>query len=71
MQHADLFVNRMKVLVYNCIRVWVAARRLNSGKLVWPRDGVLTAMLSRSQFGALLLGLPWQHVGDGGVITVI
>ena len=73
--HAYLFANRranrMKVLVHDGIGVWLAARRLNSGKFVWPREGALTATLNRSQFDALVLGLPWQRLGDGGVITVL
>ena len=73
--HAYLFANRranrMKVLVHDGIGVWLAARRLNSGKFVWPREGALTATLSRSQFDALVLGLPWQRLSDGGVITMI
>ena len=56
--HAYLFANRranrMKVLVHDGIGVWLAARRLNSGK-----------------FDALVLGLPWQRLGNGGVITVV
>ena len=40
--HAYLFANRranrMKVLVHDGIGVWLAARRLNSGKFVWPKD---------------------------------
>jgi transposase len=69
--HAYLFANRMKVLVHDGIGVWLAARRLNSGKFVWPREGVSTITLSRPQFDALVLGLPWQRLGDGGVITVL
>ncbi len=73
--HAYLFANRranrMKVLVHDGIGVWLAARRLNGGKFVWPRDGAATVTLSRSQFDALVLGLPWQRLADGGVITVI
>ena len=73
--HAYLFANRranrMKVLVHDGIGVWLAARRLNSGKFVWPREGALTATLNQSQFDALVLGLPWQRLGDSGVITVI
>lgn len=73
--HAYLFANRranrMKVLVHDGIGVWLAARRLNSGKFVWPRDGAFTTTLSRSQFDALVLGLPWQRLGDGGLITVL
>jgi transposase len=73
--HAYLFANRranrMKVLVHDGIGVWLAARRLNSGKFVWPRDGVASVALNRPQFDALVLGLPWQRLGDGGVITVL
>ena len=61
----------MKVLVHDGIGVWLAARRLNSGKFVWPRDAANTDSLTRAQFDALVLGLPWQRLGDGGVITVI
>lgn len=73
--HAYLFANRranrMKVLVHDGIGVWLAARRLNSDKFVWPREGAVTTALNRPQFDALVLGLPWQRLGDGGVITVI
>jgi transposase len=27
--------------------------------------------LNRAQFDALVLGLPWQHVGEAGVITLL
>ena len=68
--HAYLFANRranrMKVLVHDGIGVWLAARRLNSGKFVWPRDGALTASLNRPQFDALVLGLPWQRLCSPG-----
>ena len=30
-----------------------------------------TLSLSRTQFDALVLGLPWQHVGEAGVITLL
>lgn len=72
--HAYLFANRrsnrMKVLVHDGIGVWLAARRLNTGKFVWPRDGA-TASLTRAQFDALVLGLPWQRIGEAGVIRVL
>ena len=29
----------MKVLVHDGIGVWLAARRLNAGKFVWPAEG--------------------------------
>ena len=73
--HAYLFANRranrMKVLVHDGIGVWLAARRLNQGKFVWPRDGVLTVTLTRSQLDALVLGLPWQRIGEAGIISVL
>ncbi|MFT3818283.1 MAG: IS66 family insertion sequence element accessory protein TnpB [Rubrivivax sp.] len=73
--HAYLFTNRranrLKVLVHDGIGVWLAARRLNSGKFVWPKDSLGTLMLSRAQFDALVLGLPWQRIGEAGVITVL
>ena len=73
--HAYLFANRrasrMKVLVHDGIGVWLAARRLNSGKFAWPRDITGTLTLTRPQFDALVLGLPWQLIGDAGVITLL
>ena len=73
--HAYLFANRrgnrMKVLVHDGIGVWLAARRLNSGKFVWPKDTTTTVSLSRVQLDALVLGLPWQRVGEAGVIRVL
>ncbi len=73
--HAYLFANRranrMKVLVHDGIGVWLAARRLNSGKFVWPRNAAPTLRLTRAQLDALVLGLPWQRIGEAGVITVL
>jgi transposase len=73
--HAYLFANRranrMKVLVHDGIGVWLAARRLNAGKFVWPADAASTLQLTRPQFDALVLGLPWQRLGDAGIIRVI
>jgi len=70
-QHAYLFANargtRMKVLVHDGIGVWLASRRLDQGRFTWPKEGG-TVSLSRGQFDALVLGLPWQRVGGDGVI---
>lgn len=74
LHHAYLFANRrgnrMKALVYDGIGVWLAARRLNAGRFIWPKDGS-TLALTRPQLDALVLGLPWQRIGDAGVITVV
>ena len=73
--HAYLFANRranrMKALVHDGIGVWLAARRLNAGKFVWPAGGANTLSLSRTQLDALVLGLPWQRLGEAGIIRVI
>jgi transposase len=73
--HAYLFTNRranrMKVLVHDGIGVWLAARRLNSGKFAWPKDITGTLTLTREQFDALVLGLPWQRLGGAAIITVL
>jgi transposase len=73
--HAYLFANRranrLKVLVHDGIGVWLAARRLHSGKFVWPQEVGGTLTLSRAQLDALVLGLPWQRLGEAGVITLL
>lgn len=72
--HAYLFANRranrMKALVHDGIGVWLAARRLNAGRFVWPQAGS-TMSLTTEQLQALVLGLPWQRIGQAGVITVV
>lgn len=72
--HAYLFANwranRMKALVHDGIGVWLAARQLNVGRFAWPRSGS-TLALTRAQLDALVLGLPWQCIGDAGVIALV
>ena len=73
--HAYVFANRranrMKALVHDGIGVWLVARRLNAGKFVWTSQGSVNLQLSRTQLDALVLGLPWQLLGEAGVIRVI
>lgn len=72
--HAYLFSNRrgtrLKVLVHDGFGVWLACRRLNQGRFHWT-EGQGGVALTRAQFDALVLGLPWQRLGDGGVIRTI
>jgi transposase len=73
--HAYVFANgranRMKVLVHDGFGVWLAARRLNTGRFVWPHRGVDTHVaLSTEQLAALVLGLPWQRLGEDSIIRV-
>ena len=73
--HAYLFANtratRIKLLVHDGFGVWCAARRLNAGRFVWPRESGSTPALalSRAQFDALVLGLPWQRLHEMSTIT--
>ena len=73
--HAYLFANRranrMKVLMHDGIGVWLAARRLNQGRFVWPKSAEATLSLTHAQLDALVLGLPWQRVGEAGIITLL
>ncbi|MEO6623470.1 MAG: IS66 family insertion sequence element accessory protein TnpB [Burkholderiaceae bacterium] len=74
--HGYLFANaratRIKLLVHDGFGVWCAARRLNAGRFVWPREISGTAQpmtLTQQQFDALVLGLPWQRLEQMSVIT--
>ena len=71
-----LFANarstRIKLLVHDGFGVWCAARRLNSGSFVWPRDAAIDGApvtLTKEQFDALVLGLPWQRLEQMRLIT--
>lgn len=57
--------------MHDGIGVWLAARRLNTGRFVWPQHGDGTRTVMREQFDALVLGLPWQRIGEAGIITVL
>ena len=61
----------MKMLVHDGIGVWLAARRLNRGGFVWPQGRSDTLALTREQLEALVLGLPWQRLGEAGIIRVV
>ena len=74
--HAYLFANkranRIKVLVHDGIGIWLAASRLHQGHFVWPAPGAASRLsLSRAQLDALVLGLPWARIGEGGIITLV
>ncbi len=78
--HGYLFANvratRIKLLVHDGFGVWCAARRLNAGRFVWPRELIATdsahaapMALTQAQFDALVLGLPWQRLTQMQLIT--
>ena len=69
---ANARATRIKLLVHDGFGVWCAARRLNDGRFVWPREtlaGTALTTLTQPQFDALVLGLPWQRLEQMRVIT--
>lgn len=74
--HGYLFANargnRMKLLLHDGFGLWCAARRLNQGGFEWPRGGTDRApsiTLTKQQFDALVLGLPWCRLEHMQSIT--
>jgi hypothetical protein len=52
--------------------MWCAARRLNQGGFEWPRAGedcATAVTLTKQQFDALVLGLPWSRLEQMQSIT--
>ena len=72
--HAYVFANRranrLKVLIHDGYGIWLANRRLNQGRFCW-RHGNASVELTRPQFDALVLGLPWERLANGGVIRIV
>ena len=57
----------IKLLVHDGFGVWCAARRLNAGRFIWPREASANAApmaLTQAQSDALVLGLPWQRLAQ-------
>ncbi|MCF7696090.1 MULTISPECIES: IS66 family insertion sequence element accessory protein TnpB [Mycetohabitans] len=74
--HAYLFANRdstrMKVLVYDGLGIWLAARRLNKGRFIWTNGNqAIAAALNLAQLRALITGLPWHTLAHDHAITVV
>ena len=66
--HAYLFANRganrMKVIVHDGFGVWLCSRRLHKGSFNWDKGADSGVILSVEQFNALIVGLPWQRLGE-------
>jgi transposase len=74
--HAYLFANksgtRMKVLVYDGLGIWLAARRLNRGRFVWTEGAAAaTVALNAEQLQALVTGLPWKTLAADHAIAIV
>jgi len=45
---------------------------LNQGQFSWPSRGEPKQYaLTQEQLAGLVVGLPWQRIGEGGVIRVV
>ena len=64
--HAYVFANRradrLKVLLYDGVGLWLCTRRLQAVGFAWPREAAGSVALTREQFDWLVAGLPWQRV---------
>ena len=75
--HAYLFANRgasrMKVIVHDGFGVWLCSRRLHKGSFNWGKGSDLgpSVTLSSEQFNALIVGLPWQRLGEYSTIKCL
>jgi transposase len=74
--HAYLFANRdstrMKVLMYDGLGIWLAARRLNKGRFIWTNGNqAIATALNLAQLRALITGLPWHTLAHDHAITVV
>ena len=70
---ANRRADRLKVLVYDGVGMWLCTRRLQAGGFAWPGDDAGSMTLTRAQFDWLVAGLPWQRLSTGAPkpITVI
>ena len=60
--HAYVLANRradrLKVLVFDGVGLWLCTRRLQSGSFKWSHEDSGSLALSREQFDGLVAGLP-------------
>lgn len=55
--------NRIKLLIHDGLGLWLAQRRLHSGRFVWVQQPTGQPLrLSPAQWHALSQGLPWARI---------
>ena len=71
---ANRRADRLKVLVYDGVGMWLCTRRLQAAGFAWPREApgaVAPAMtLTREQFDWLVAGLPWQRLSTAQPLPI-
>ena len=69
--HAYVFTNRthnrLKLIVHDGFGIWLCSRRLHKSSFKWSDSEAGNQILSQEQLSALLLGLPWQGLGEASI----
>ena len=72
--HAYVFANRradrLKVLVYDGVGMWLCTRRLQAGGFAWPDEASGAMTLTSAQFDWLVVGLPWQRLNTSQPLPI-
>lgn len=64
--------SRIKVLCADRHGVWLAVRRLQEGRFIWPRSHETTWSLSEAQMRWLSAGIDWQRLdGHTGLAILV
>ena len=60
---------RIKVLCCDAHGTWLAVRRLQDGRFIWPRAGASVWSLDTDQFAWLCMGVDWQRISAQKVLA--
>jgi transposase len=67
---ANRRADRLKVLVYDGVGMWLCTRRLQAGSFAWPGDAAGAMTLSPEQFDWLVASLPWQRLSTSAPLPI-
>ncbi len=67
---ANRRADRLKVLVYDGVGMWLCTRRLQAGGFAWPGDDAGSMTLTAAQFDWLVAGLPWQRLSTSPPLPI-
>ena len=67
---ANRRADRLKVLVYDGVGMWLCTRRLQAGGFAWPGDAAGSMTLTAAQFDWLVAGLPWQRLSTSPPLPI-
>ncbi len=56
--------SRIKLLCCDAQGTWLAVRRLQQGRFIWPRADESVWTMSAEQFGWLCAGVDWRRLSD-------